>query len=215
MKLYAISGLGADERVFQFLNIEAEVISLNWIPPQKEEQLKDYALRLAKIINVSEPFALMGVSFGGLIATEISKELNPLMTILISSTDVDSGLRNMYGWVGKMRVLHLIPKKAFDIPSRLASKLFGTKNIRLLHAILADADLGFTKWAVIALTQWKNNIPLEKCIKITGTNDILIPAKMDDHTFLINGGAHFMVVDRADEISQIINDSIIKFTQLP
>ncbi len=211
LKIYAISGLGADQRVFQYLNIKAEIIPLNWIAPGKEESLKEYAHRLAQEIDVSEPFCIMGVSFGGLIASEIAKIYTPVFTVLISSTDVSSGLRNVYGWIGKMGLLPLVPKQGFDMPRILAGKLFGTKNTQLLNEILNDADLDFTKWAVIALTQWKNEVPIKNGLKITGTKDLLIPVNRDDNSVLIKGGSHFMIVDRADEISQIINHSISSF----
>ncbi len=203
--LYAISGLGADHRVFQYLHLNADIIHLHWIQPQKEESLKHYAHRLAEKIDTSKPFGLIGVSFGGLIATEIAKKTKPKFTILISSTDVNSGLRKVYGWFGKMRVLTLIPMRGFYMPKVMAQKLFGAKNKKLLADILDDSDLNFTKWAVIALTKWKNQDPLTNVLKINGTADLLIPGSKDSNTKLIENGTHFMVVDNANEVSEKIN----------
>ena len=39
MKLYAISGLGADKRVFQYLDLDYELIHIDWIPPLKGERI--------------------------------------------------------------------------------------------------------------------------------------------------------------------------------
>ncbi len=203
--LYAISGLGADHRVFQYLDLNADIIHLHWIQPQKEESLKQYAHRLAEKIDTSEPFGLIGVSFGGLIATEIAKKLNPKFTILISSTDLKNGLRQVYGWVGRLGVVELIPPTGFRIPKMLANYLFGAKNEKLLSDILDDSDFNFTKWAVISLTKWKNDEPLDNVLKINGTKDLLIPGSNDSQTLIIENGTHFMVVDRADEVSEKIN----------
>ena len=74
MKLYAISGLGADQRVYQYLNIDYELIHLDWIRPIKNEGITDYTMRLSQGINTSEPFGIIGLSFGGLVAIEMSKE---------------------------------------------------------------------------------------------------------------------------------------------
>ncbi len=76
MKIYGISGLGADKRAFQFLTLACEFIPIDWIDPLRTEHIEDYSLRLSKLINQDEDFAILGVSFGGLIAAEISKTLN-------------------------------------------------------------------------------------------------------------------------------------------
>jgi len=34
MKIYAIPGLGADKRVFEHLQLEYELVALDWIPPK-------------------------------------------------------------------------------------------------------------------------------------------------------------------------------------
>lgn len=205
MKLYAISGLGADRRVYENLNLDYELIHLDWITPLKKESISDYSLRLSKSIDTSEPFGLIGVSFGGLIAVEISKLITPIVTILISSAETKYELRSVYRWLGKTRLIRFIPAFCFNIPRRIAYYLFGAKNKKLLKAILDDADLSFTKWAVIQLISWKNTNRISPILKINGTRDKLIPAHKHKNTNMVKDGEHFMIVDRADEISALIN----------
>ena len=88
MKVYGISGLGADKRVFEKLTLDLELIPIDWITPYKNERIEDYAKRLSKKIDKKEEFIIIGVSFGGLIATEISKILKSKLTILISSAEI-------------------------------------------------------------------------------------------------------------------------------
>ena len=116
MKIYAISGLGADERVFKFLKLNAHIEVLHWIKPKRDESIQDYALRLSSKINTDEKFCLMGVSFGGLIAIEISKILNPELTILISSAKTESELPLIYKTFGKTKISKFLPKAFFDPP---------------------------------------------------------------------------------------------------
>jgi len=211
MKLYGISGLGADKRVFEFLTLECELIPIEWIEPLKNETIENYAIRLSKSINKKEDFGIMGVSFGGLIAIEISKRLNPKLTILISSVETKWELRTIYRIIGKTKLLKLIPQFLFDPPRIIANWVFGAKKKKLLHQILDDTDLKFAKWAVNQLTNWKNGEKLSNPIlKIGGTNDRLIPSKKDNNQRLIDKGKHFMIVDRADEISLIINEEVRK-----
>ena len=211
MKLYAISGLGADQRVFQYLTLNCELIPLEWIEPKRRESIKEYAIRLSERIDVKEEFGILGVSFGGLVAVEISKWLNPKLTILISSAETKNELRRSYRLIGKIRVLKIMPKNLFNPPRFMANWIFGAKNQTLLKEILNDTDLKFAKWAVNELVNWNNNEQLSNdLLKIGGTNDKLIPPKGRNRISLISGGTHFMIVDRANEISQLINQKCKK-----
>jgi len=208
MKIYGISGLGADSRVFQYLNLDCEFIPIDWINPLERESIEDYSKRLAELIDQNEKFGILGVSFGGLIATEMSKILKPELTILISSAETKNELRGVYNLIGKTDLVSMIPEKLFDLPRGIAYMLFGSNNQKLLNEILDDMDLRFTKWAIRELTQWKNEQRLTNCLKINGTKDNLIPLPKDQEAKLIEGGEHFMIVDRAQEISDLINDRI-------
>ena len=205
MKIYAVSGLGADERVFKFLKLDHELIPIKWIVPLSYfEPISSYAHRLSVQIDSSDQFMLLGVSFGGLIVSELSKSLKPAHTILISSTDTKHGIRPIFRLF--KGVLPFLPRFILKPPKVLANWIFGAKNKQLLTEILHDTDLHFSKWAIIQLASWDNISPLIHCTKISGDHDKLIAAENDMNTILIKNGAHFMVVDKANEISRIINE---------
>ena len=203
MKIYAIPGLGADQRVFKFLDLEHDLVAMEWIPPKKKESLKEYALRLAQVIDTTEPFVILGVSFGGMLAVEISKAFAPEATILLSTAETHKELRWVYRMVGKTNLLYLMPKATFNISINIAWFLFGTKN-PVLKAILDDADPAFAKWAAIAISKWKNNEVITKSLRISGERDKILPPK-NPNILLIPDAQHFMIVDRAGEISDLIN----------
>ncbi|MCX2743332.1 alpha/beta hydrolase [Mangrovivirga sp. M17] len=209
MRLYAISGLGADKRVFQHLSLHCELIPLDWIDPLPGESIEDYALRLSENIDTKDQFGILGVSFGGLIAVEISKKLNPDLTILISSAETRKELPIFYRLIGKTKILKFIPNLFFKPPDKLAAWVFSAKEKALLYQILKDTDLKFAKWAVLKLTTWKNNQRLvNETLKIHGSKDNLLPLKATYDKHVIKGGGHFMIVDRSDEISKVINEKI-------
>ena len=85
MKFYLIGGLGADERVFECLQLNVDCKVIKWIKPYKNEALDSYTLRILPQIEQHEKFALLGVSFGGIVAIEIAKIIKPELLILISS----------------------------------------------------------------------------------------------------------------------------------
>jgi pimeloyl-ACP methyl ester carboxylesterase len=204
MKIYALSGLGADERVYAYLNISCEIIVLKWIKPLPGESLKAYAKRLSKGINTDEQFGIIGLSFGGLVAVEISKELNPLFTILISTAEIKNEIPWFYRVFGAIGILKILPIFLFNIPAWIVIPLFKTKHKDLVKNILHDTDPVFVKWALIELINWKNAAKLSNRLKISGTEDCLFPPKLKSETVLVHGGGHFMIVDKADEINRII-----------
>jgi len=85
MKCYCISGLGADKRAFKHLDINLELIHIEWTKPLKNESISSYSKRLLVQIDTKEPFLLLGLSFGGIIASELAQITSPEKVIHISS----------------------------------------------------------------------------------------------------------------------------------
>src|SRR5688572_22332577 len=84
-KIFLLSGLGADKRVFDFLDLsEYSVHHVTWNKPLVGESMASYAERLLPQISENRPI-LIGVSFGGMIALEIAKLISVEKVILISS----------------------------------------------------------------------------------------------------------------------------------
>ena len=79
-----ISGLGADFKVLERLPFpeNLEVVFIDWLIPEKDETFSHYVERMAEKIDVSEPFYLLGYSFGGILVQEIDK-IKPANTIFL------------------------------------------------------------------------------------------------------------------------------------
>ncbi|MTI33587.1 thioesterase domain-containing protein [Xanthovirga aplysinae] len=208
MKIYAISGLGADERVFQYLDLKYEIIPIQWITPKSNESLAAYAHRLSEQIDQSKPYYLLGVSFGGMLATEMTKFLNPECCILISSAERSTDLPSFSKFLNPIKILNWIPSNFLKLPKPLMYWLFGTENKQLLGQILDDTDLDFVKWALIQILQWDKKEYFSNTLKIHGTSDKVIPVKNKTKTQLIPQGGHFMIIDKAKEISTLINEKL-------
>lgn len=206
MKLYLIGGLGADERVFEYLKLDVETTVIKWIEPKPMEEIKSYSLRLIEQINQKDEFGILGVSFGGIVATEISKLINPSKLILISSVETDKELPRKYISIGKSKILNLIPNKFIKPPKPLLGFLFGTEKKQLLKQIIEDTEPEFIRWALNAIIKWSNESKSNNTIRIHGTNDKLIPLK--GKAIEIKDGGHFMIVDKADEISKLVNEKL-------
>ena len=84
------------------------------------------------------------------------------------------------------------------------------KDKLLLNEILAVSDINFTQWVINEILNWKSAVSPEKIIRIHGDNDRVLPIINFKPDYLIKEGGHFMVVNRAGEISKIIDKEIRK-----
>ncbi|MBL3657687.1 hypothetical protein [Fulvivirga sediminis] len=108
MKIYAISGLGADERAFYKLQLQYPIVHLPWKTPLLGDSLRTYAQRFVNDIDDSKPFALLGLSFGGMVVVEIGKILKPEKTIIISSAPTKNELPNSLRIIGRLGLTKLM-----------------------------------------------------------------------------------------------------------
>jgi len=206
-EIYIFSGLGVDKRVFD--NIDFGSLNpkfIDWIPPLKNESLSSYSKRISKKIDSENPI-LIGLSFGGIVATEISKNINTKKLILIATAKTKYELPLLYRIAGKLYLNKLIPNRILKKQNLLTNWFFGVKTIqdkKLLKQILKETDLNFLKWAINEIVNWKNIEKIKNYIHIHGNKDKIIPIRNVEADFIINNGGHFMTVTKSAEIEKII-----------
>jgi len=54
MKIFAISGLGADKGVFKYLTLEHDLVPIEWIKPKVKESIIEYSKRLIKEYEIGD-----------------------------------------------------------------------------------------------------------------------------------------------------------------
>jgi pimeloyl-ACP methyl ester carboxylesterase len=208
MKAYFIPGLAADKRVFRHIRLpeQFEPVFLEWITPQKEESLKEYASRMARQLDTSEPFVLIGLSFGGMLAVEMAKKYYPHQLILIASIPHHRHLPPYYRTAYKMgmhRVLGAnILKKAVYFKRYFTQESVEDK--QMIRQMAKDMDPAFIKWALRAIVDWKTDDQEISVHHIHGTRDIILPLSYTKAQYTIPGAGHLMIFNRADEINLVL-----------
>lgn len=207
MKVYFISGLAADSRVFKHIQLPEgfEIVHLHWISPQKNESLESYALRLAEKIDSTENFGLVGLSMGGMIASVISKKYNPVITILISSVPTHKHFPAAFK-IAYFTRLHKIVPASFLKSASILKRFFSAEDPQdkiVLRQVIKDSDAGFIRWALGAILQWKNEDIPAHLYHIHGTNDRVLPVRYTKPTHIISKGGHLMVMSRAGELNDL------------
>jgi len=215
MNVYFISGLGADKRVFQKLNIDPKfnVIHINWIEPHKKESINNYAHRISTQIDTTKPFLIVGLSFGGMIATLISEQISTEQIILVSSNSVGMPVGKFYRGLIGFVLLSPFASPLIKSANKYTYKIFGAKTPeekQLLRSILKDTDTKFLKWALKSISKWDHPKRSPIAYQINGSEDKMIQPRFVDSDKIVTGGEHLMIFSKADELSQIINDQLNK-----
>jgi len=209
--LYIFSGLGADEKAFQRLNLDAyQAKYIRWIKPGKKETIENYASRLLEQIITPMP-VLIGLSFGGLMAIEISRHISTEKIILISSAKTKNEIPLTYRILGKIGLQKIIPFQHLRHPNFITNFLFGAhteEDKELLKPMLENTELDFLKWAMDKVALWKNEFIPGNITHIHGTADRVLPYRKVKCDYTIDGGGHMMILNRADEVNEILREII-------
>ena len=214
-KLYMLSGLGFDERIFSNLEItNADIEYLKWLEPDDNETLTNYVKRISEQIEVTEqPIILLGHSFGGIIVQEISKLIPVNKIILLSS------VKSEYEMPLRIRTMKFLPLYKFlnkDLILKsfpVWARLFGynsEKGRNLFVQMISNSSNNYLRWSLKTISEWKQtNKKLPELIQIHGTRDKTFPLKFIKRPIIVEDGSHFMVYSKAEEVSRIINNTLL------
>jgi pimeloyl-ACP methyl ester carboxylesterase len=207
--VYVFSGLGADERVFVNIDFAGlHPIFIKWITPQRKESIESYATKLLTQITSEKP-VLIGISFGGIMAIEVAKQIETEKVIIISSAKTKNEIPYYLRWAGQLGIHKLFPASLLKQSNIFSSWLFGTTSAsekQLLKEILKDTDVIFLKWAIDCIVHWKNTTLLKNLKHIHGTSDRILPHSFVTCNYSINNGGHFMILNKAEEVTKLIQE---------
>ncbi len=206
-ELYIFSGLGADERVFQRLIFSRDnTVFIKWIIPNKNESIEMYAKRIAEQISSKKPI-LLGLSFGGMMAIEVAKQIETEKVILISSVKTKNEIPVYYRFIGKTGLHKLLPSWIMKKTGFITNWFFGVNSNAdkgLLQQIINDTNTQYLQWAINAIVCWNNEIVPKNILHIHGTNDKILPIRYVNCNIKINGGGHLMTLTMAEEFNKIL-----------
>jgi pimeloyl-ACP methyl ester carboxylesterase len=207
-KVYFISGLGADRRVFEFLDLSfCEPVFLDWISPMKNESLPAYAARLCA--GVKEPDAtLVGMSLGGMMATEFAKTHPGAKVIILASNKTSKEFPGYLRFLLKYFPLYRLTSRSLLLAIMPVILWFlGAKTEhqkKLLRNVVMETDIPFIKWSIGAVAKWKSKEIPPNVTHIHGTADRILPYKYVKPHYTIQDGEHLMIKTKPKELSDLL-----------
>lgn len=202
-KVYVISGLGTDERVFQYIDFGAhQPVFIPWLLPDKGETIEQYASRLCKYIITPNPI-LIGLSFGGMVAVEIAKQIDTQKVVLLSSAKNYKEIPLYLRGLGKIRLQNIIPPAWLLYPNKLVFwwlKIREKEHQNLIASVFRDTDHTLYRWSANAILTWRNRQTPSNILHIHGRGDNVLPLRFIKADRVVNGG-HFCLITHAKEVS--------------
>ncbi len=212
--VYLIPGQGADARQFRRLEMAPgfEVRNIEYFTPEKGWNMRDFALALSQQIDTTANYVIIGVSLGGMLATEMGEFLNPEKIILISSAKCRDELPGRYTFQKSIPINKLVPAGMIKWGAKKLQPLVepdSKKDRQEFLDMLNDKDPLFLKRTIAMIIQWERDEYSNDIVHIHGDNDHTLPSKNVEYNYLIRNGSHMMVYTRADEISVLLNKILL------
>ncbi|MBK5213775.1 MAG: alpha/beta hydrolase [Flavobacteriaceae bacterium] len=204
--LYFVPGMAAGSEIFRNIKLPRnyEIHILEWLIPEKGESLKDYAQRMALCVKENGA-VLVGVSFGGVVAQEMSVFLNLKKLIIISSVKTRNELPRRMKLASFTKAYKLIPTSLVLSVEDLTKFSVGPKSkkrLSLYQQYLHVRDKQYLDWALEKMVTWERKKKIENVVHIHGEKDMVFPIKYIEGCEVINGGTHIMILNKGQEISK-------------
>ncbi|MFN8256541.1 MAG: alpha/beta hydrolase [Bacteroidales bacterium] len=208
--IYLIPGQGSDYRLFKNLSFDTAYTLqyISWPLPAKDMTMTEFAKEISHQIDTTQKFILIGVSLGGMVATEICEYLHPEKTILISSAKCRNELPGRYKFQRKFPVYKIVPGRLAKLGAKILQPIVepDRKNEKqTCKNMLKDKDPEFLKRTIKMILEWERMDYNSEIIHIHGDNDHTIPARNVKYNYLVKNGSHMMTLTKGEEISKLIN----------
>jgi esterase/lipase len=185
---------------------------LPWLIPTINESIEAYAKKMLASIHEPNPI-LMGLSFGGMMCVEIAKLMPVKHIVIISSIKTNIELPLWMKVCGKLRLNKIIPIKQYKLLQPVQNKRLGvttSQEKNLANYYRSNINQQYLKWAVQQILNWQNKIIPTYITHIHGDKDKMFGIKNIQASMVIKNGGHFMIMNKANEISKAIVNALNK-----
>lgn len=212
--IHCISGLGADQRLFQKLYIPgAELKAVPWPYIDRHDEMACYAQKVAALIPKGPDNVVLGLSFGGMLAAEIARVRPTQKVIIVSSAKAPAELHMPGNFLQFIIHKRLLPVGLAVLGGRRVTERFGARTDeehQLIGSVLEDTNPHFARCAFRAMIDWQSQVPPpESLVHIHGTADQIIQPDRIHPTHWISDGSHIMIYNRPDVVSALIEKHLI------
>ena len=211
-KVYLISGLGADSRLFKYqYQLDYDFHKIEWIRAKRGESLAAYAKRLSAGIDQSEPYSIVGCSLGGIVAIEMCKFLNPEKLVIISSLKTKHEKSRITKIADAYKLYYLLNGHVFKLAAIWRRLFFGKlakEEEALFNSMLKESHPFSMKWGLHRVITWDNEEEFSNVVHIHGDRDAVFPFRNIRNAVRIPGGSHLMILNKYEEVNRHLEEAL-------
>lgn len=201
LHVYFMPGMAANPSIFEYIKLPKEQFEmhlLSWEIPLENEPFHDYAARMLHFVK-HENFALVGVSFGGVLVQEMAKIKMPKKLIIISSIKTSKELPPHMKFASKTGAYKVLPLGLLNYMHHIEKLPVGNfikKRIQLYQQYLSVNEKRYLEWAIENMVCWHQEEPIQELIHIHGTADQVFPVKLIKDFIPLKDGTHIMILNK-------------------
>lgn len=209
--IYFVPGLAASKEIFRNISMDPrryQVHVIDWIIPKRKESITEYAKRMAEKVEHT-PAVLIGVSFGGVVAQEMSQFLDLQGLMIVSSVKTRFELPRRMRLAKKTKAYKLLPTAwvlSIKDLTRLAIGPKSKRRLQLYQEYLWVRDKAYLDWAIENMVCWAREEELPGLIHIHGDLDPVFPIRYVKSPYVIEGGTHIMILNKGTRIAKLIDN---------
>lgn len=211
--IFFISGLGADHRAFDRIKLDGyDQTHLPWIVPSWKDDIKSYAEKMAEPIQKHENPIVIGLSLGGMLATEMTNFIPKLKVILVSSIKSPRERSNILRLGRTFPIQRLMPPRLMQNMTFMWSaanrKKLSKQESEHMLSMFKEQNDKFLRWAIFHAPKWRGSGDESRISHIHGTADRMFPIKRIQNAIHVKGGSHMMVYSKGEEVSKLILEEL-------
>lgn len=201
LHVYLMPGMAANPSIFEYIELPAnqfETHLLSWKIPLPNESLSAYAKRMLGEVN-QENFALVGVSFGGVLVQEMAKLRKPKKLIIVSSVKCSEELPPHMRFAQKTGAYKVLPLGLLNYMHHIEKLPVGNfikKRVQLYRQYLSVNEKVYLEWAIENMVCWNQTEIISDLIHIHGTADQVFPIKLIKDFIPLKDGTHIMILNK-------------------
>ncbi|MEM6265406.1 MAG: alpha/beta hydrolase [Bacteroidota bacterium] len=205
-QLFLLPGLGIDTRVYDRLltSLPHDIIRAEWLIPEQNETLSEYASRQWIHNGGHRRCIVLGMSFGGIVAQELSKfhKLSGLVLISTLASNVEKSFPlHAMKYVPYYRLL----KGGWRVAAvRYGGGLAGIplkSDREFLADMLSKQSNEHRMWGYQQIIHWNPvSAPEVPTLRLHGARDRVFPLSPKEGVELIPKGTHFMLHQQAEQL---------------
>lgn len=209
--LVLFPGLGADERLFKYLdNCGLDTIKIKYPAPSGNETVPEYASRLMDQIPKDIPLIFTGVSLGGVLSQVLSELVpNCRGMVLISTVKGSHELSRWLRIFSRVKPLFnpwLIRHSLVVIRWFIGSG--SRESYQVFKDMLYETPPDLIKWGARTVPKWEGCEVKVPYFHIHGDKDHLFPVSKIKDPLVIKGGKHFMVFNHASHVNPVFRGCV-------